>query len=104
MRVLKAALVLSFVCVRLLAYSGEKQFVRAARGENPPFSLAIRAGEFGYVSGIMYPDVKGDITAQMKQVFGNLGSVLRRAESVVSTRYEREVTRQVTLVPIVRKD
>lgn len=83
MRILKIALILSSVVVGLSAQSGGKQFVRPARGESPLVTPAIKAGAFVYVSGMMAADVKGDITAQTKQIFENLGAVLKQTGSSV---------------------
>ena len=69
MRILKIALVISAVVVGLSAQSGGKQVVRPARGQDLPFSAAIRAGGFVYVSGMMATDVTGNTTAQTKQIF-----------------------------------
>ncbi|MBE9605182.1 RidA family protein [Acetobacteraceae bacterium H6797] len=48
----------------------------------PPLSLAVKAGETLYVSGVAPYDAqgglaKGDFSAQMKQVLANLDEVLR---------------------------
>lgn len=50
----------------------------------PPLSLAVKAGQTLYVSGVGPFDaegklVKGDFTAQMKQVLANLDEVLTMA-------------------------
>ena len=92
MRILKIALVISSFVVGLSAQSGGKQFVRAGPGQ--PFSAAIRAGGFVYVSGMMPTDVKGDITAQTKQVFENLRGVLKQAGSSIDNIAVTTVTLQ----------
>ena len=81
MRILKIALVISSVVVGLSAQSGGKQIVRSASGQ--PFSAAIKAGGLVYVSSMMATNVKGDITAQTKEVFENLRGVLKQAGSPV---------------------
>lgn len=92
MRLLKIMLVLSCIAIGLSAQHDGKEFVRPAQGENPPFSPAIRAGGFVYVSGVMAADVKGDITAQTKEVFGNLRGLLRQAGSSVDNIAAATVT------------
>jgi enamine deaminase RidA (YjgF/YER057c/UK114 family) len=80
MRMLRVALLFSCVAaVGLSAQMGGKQFVRPAAGQNPPYSPAIKAGGFVYVSGTLPSDVKGDITAQTRSVFDNLRTVLGKA-------------------------
>jgi 2-iminobutanoate/2-iminopropanoate deaminase len=61
-----------------------KQFVRPPAGQNPPYSLAVKAGGIVYASGQLPTDtsgeiVKGGFDAQAKQVFDNLRAVLAQA-------------------------
>ena len=82
MRTLKWALLLSCVLVATSTMqSGAKQFVRPAPGQNPPYSLAVKAGGMIYVSGTLPTDDKGDIKVQTGQVFDNIRNVLKQAGS-----------------------
>lgn len=92
MRILKIALVISSVVVGLSAQSGGKQFVRPAAGQ--PSSAAIKAGGLIYVSGMMATDVKGDITAQTRQVLENLRGVLKQAGSSIDNIAVATITLQ----------
>ena len=55
-----------------------------------PFSPAVRAGEFVYVSGQVAQDpatgrlIGGDVAAQTEQIFENLGAVLNAAGKTFS--------------------
>jgi 2-iminobutanoate/2-iminopropanoate deaminase len=95
MRSLKCVLVLASLVVGLSAQSGGKQFVRPVTAQ--PFTPAITAGGLVYVSGMMAPDVKGGITAQTKQVFENLRSVLKQAGSSVDNIAVATVTLEQAL-------
>ncbi len=66
--------------------AGSKQFVRPLPGQTPPYSLGVTAGGFIYVAGQLPTDAKGnlvpgDITAQAKQVFDNVRTILQQAGS-----------------------
>jgi enamine deaminase RidA (YjgF/YER057c/UK114 family) len=80
MRALKIAAV-SFVAATALVAQSAKQFVRPAPGQTPPYSPAIRAGGFVYVSGVLPIDLKADFAGQTKQVFDDLRKVLSQAGS-----------------------
>jgi 2-iminobutanoate/2-iminopropanoate deaminase len=87
MRLLRIGVVMLLVTAGVLS-AQSKQFVRPAAGQNPPYSPAIRAGQFVYVSGTLPLDAKGDlvqgdISVQTKQVFENLRSVLSQAGSSI---------------------
>src|SRR5579862_2899351 len=74
------------VSVAALSAQSGKAFVRPPAGQTPPYSLAITAGGVIYTAGQLPTDdkgnlVAGDITAQAKQVFDNLRSVLQQAGS-----------------------
>jgi 2-iminobutanoate/2-iminopropanoate deaminase len=94
MRGLKLALTILAVlagaagAVAVLPAQAGKQFVRPPAGQNPPYSLGITAGGTVYVAGMLPTDekgnlVQGDITAQTKQVFENIRSVLKQANSSI---------------------
>jgi reactive intermediate/imine deaminase len=56
----------------------------AAAGMKLPFSKAIRAGDFVFVSGQMATDasgrlIAGNMDAQARQVFGNIEAILAEA-------------------------
>jgi reactive intermediate/imine deaminase len=61
-----------------------KQVIRAGPDLNLPFSPAVRAGNFIYVSGTLATDdagrvISGDIKAQTKKVLDNIGKILQAA-------------------------
>lgn len=69
----------------MAAQSSSKQ-IFADPGASLPFSAAVRAGDFVYVSGALGTDAKGqlvagDVKAQTKQVLDNLSATLVRAGS-----------------------
>ncbi len=83
MRLSRVAVSIVILAASLSAQSG-RQFVRAPEGQNPPYSLAVKAGGVIYVSGQLPTDskggvVQGDVTVQTKQVFENLRAVLQQA-------------------------
>ena len=97
MRILRVALVMSCVVglvVGLTAQSGGKQFVPPASGQDGPFSGAVKAGGAVYASSMMATDVRGDITAQTRQIFQNLQGVLKQAGSSVDNIAVATVTLQ----------
>jgi 2-iminobutanoate/2-iminopropanoate deaminase len=81
MRTLKITLAISVLALAGLAAQAGKQFIRPAPGQNPPYSPAIKAGGFVYVSGMLPTDVKADFAGQTKQVFNDLQAVLKQAGS-----------------------
>ena len=87
MRKLTLTVTLASAAVALSAQmGGSKQFVRPAPGQTPPYSMAIKAGNIIYVSGMLPTDekgqlVQGDLKVQAKQVFDNLRNTLQQAGS-----------------------
>jgi enamine deaminase RidA (YjgF/YER057c/UK114 family) len=61
-----------------------KQTIGGKSAQGLPFSKAVRAGDFVYLSGQMAHDISGQfvdgsIEAQTRQVFENIESVLKLA-------------------------
>lgn len=81
---LVAAVCLSLAMGR--AFQQSKQVIRAGPDFNLPFSPAVKAGSFIYVSGTLATDdagriVPGDVKAQTKQVLENISKILRAGGS-----------------------
>lgn len=86
MRAAAIGVLLAWAVAVLPGQSGGKQFVRPPAGQNPPYSLGIRADGVIYVAGQLPTDEKGaivpgDISAQTAQVFANLSAILKQAGS-----------------------
>lgn len=88
MRLMKSALILAlvFTVEGLAMQSSGKQVISVGPPRDLPFSSAVKAGGFIYLSGTLATDAKnqvvaGDIKAQAKQVLDNLGAVLKAAGS-----------------------
>jgi reactive intermediate/imine deaminase len=68
------------------AISSDAQIVRVGPDPKLPFSPAVKAGKFIYLSGVLATDesgkfVGGDIKTQTKRALDNLGGILRSAGS-----------------------
>jgi len=85
MRPINSVLV-AFAVLFMGAVQSGKQVIRAGPELNYPFSPAIKAGNFIYVSGTMATDdsgkiVPGDVKVQTRRVLENIGVVLKAAGS-----------------------
>jgi len=86
MRILLSALALFSLLGSPAAFQSTKQIVRVGPDLNLPFSPAVKAGAFIYLSGALATDdtgkfAGGDIKAQTKRVLDNLARVLKAAGS-----------------------
>ena len=86
MRISRTAIMMMLLVAGASAQSGGRQVVRPLPGQTPPYSPAVAVGGAIYVSGQLPTDdtgalAPGDITAQAKQVFDNLRSILRQSGS-----------------------
>jgi len=80
MRIMKLAIISLSVCFLVLeasAFQGGKRVIRRDASSNAPFSSAVAAGDFIYLSGTL---ARGDgIREQARGVLDNLGEVLELA-------------------------
>ena len=80
MRIMKLAIISLSVCFLVLeasAFQGGKRVIRRDASSNSPFSSAVAAGDFIYLSGTL---ARGDgIREQARGVLDNLGEVLELA-------------------------
>jgi len=86
MRILLSALASFSLLGSPAAFQSTKQIVRVGPDLNLPFSPAVKAGGFIYLSGALATDdtgkfAGGDIKAQTKRVLDNLARVLKAAGS-----------------------
>jgi reactive intermediate/imine deaminase len=98
MRVLMSAFALLSLLATQAPPQAAKQIVRAGADLNLPFSPAVKAGGFIYLSGSLATDESGkfaggDIKAQTRRVLDNLSRVLKAAGS----RMDRVVSATVFL-------
>lgn len=76
-----------FTCgVPAMVFAQPRQIIRTGPDLGLPFSPAVKAGGFIYVSGTLATDasgkiIAGDVQAQTRQVLGNVSSVLKSAGS-----------------------
>jgi reactive intermediate/imine deaminase len=81
-----ASLLLSWFVAAGVAFAADRQVIRVGADLGLPFSPAIKAGGFIYVSGTLAIDdsgkvIQGDIKAQTRRVLQNIGAILKAAGS-----------------------
>jgi reactive intermediate/imine deaminase len=86
MRILISAIALLSLMAKPAPFQSANQIVRVGPDLNLPFSPAVKAGKFIYLSGTLATDAAGkfaggDIKAQTKRVLDNLARVLQAAGS-----------------------
>jgi 2-iminobutanoate/2-iminopropanoate deaminase len=72
---------LLFSASLLGAFQSGKQIIQMGSGSNYPFSPAVKAGNFIYVSGMMGTGAPGDVKAQTKRSLENIERTLKEAGS-----------------------
>jgi reactive intermediate/imine deaminase len=94
----KIAFSFLFLSASLLgAVQSGKQIIQMGSGSNNPFSPAVKAGNFIYVSGMMGTGAPGDVKAQTKRTLENIERTLKAAGSslknaVSATVYMKNVS------------
>jgi enamine deaminase RidA (YjgF/YER057c/UK114 family) len=94
----KIAFSFLFLSASLLgAFQSGKQIIQMGSGSNYPFSPAVKAGNFIYVSGMMGTGAPGDVKAQTRRTLENIERILKTAGSslknaVSATVYMKNVS------------